>query len=129
MASPVVHFEVTGRDPETLRRFFAELFDWRFDVPSPVAEGVSDPDTYGFLNPDESSDVPGIPGGVGGGPGFAPKTVFYVLVDDVSASLDRGEELGGTRVLGPAMAPSGLVVGHLEDPEGNLIGLAALPSS
>ena len=129
MARPVVHFEVTGRDPEALRRFFGGLFDWHFDVPSPVAAGISDPDSYGFLNPDEASDVPGIAGGVGGGPGFEPKTVFYVLVDDVSASLERAEELGGTRVLGPAVAPSGLVVGHLEDPEGNLIGLAALPTS
>jgi uncharacterized protein len=127
MARPVVHFEVTGRDPETLRRFFGRLFDWQFDVPSPVAEGISDPDAYGFLNPDASNEVPGIPGGVGGGPGFDPRTMFYVLVDDVSASLAEAEELGGRRVFGPAVAPSGLVVGHLEDPEGNLIGLAALP--
>jgi uncharacterized protein len=127
MARPVVHFEVTGRDPETLRRFFGGLFDWHFDVPSPIAEGISDPDTYGFLNPDESSELPGIPGGVGGGPDFAPKTVFYVAVDDVAASLAHAEELGGKRAFGPAVAPSGLVVGHLEDPEGNLIGLAALP--
>jgi predicted enzyme related to lactoylglutathione lyase len=127
MARPVVHVEVTGRDPGTLRRFFGELFDWDFDVPSPVAEGISDPDAYGFLRPDTSNEAPGIPGGVGGGPGFAPKTIFYVLVDDVSASLAHAEELGGKRVLGPAVAPSGLVVGHLEDPEGNLVGLAARP--
>jgi uncharacterized protein len=127
MARPVLHFEITGRDPEALRGFFGGLFDWRFDVPSRVAEGISDPESYGFLNPDESNGIPGIPGGVGGGPGFAPKTVFYVSVDDVAASLERAEQLGGKRVLGPATAPSGLVVGHFEDPEGNLIGLAALP--
>lgn len=123
MARPVVHFEITGRDPESLRGFFGQLFDWRFDVPSRVADGISDPGAYGFLEPDDG----GIPGGVGGGPGFAPQTVFYVAVDDVSASLARAEELGGTRVFGPASAPSGLVVGHFEDPEGNLVGLAALP--
>ena len=127
MARPVVHVEVTGRDPESLRGFFTALFDWDFDVPSPVAEGISDPDAYGFLNPDPANAVPGIPGGVGGGPGFAPKAVFYVSVDDVAASLEQAERLGGKRVLGPASAPSGLVVGHFQDPEGNLIGLAALP--
>jgi uncharacterized protein len=127
MARPVVHFEITGRDPERLRGFFGALFDWRFDVPSRVAEGISDPDTYGFLTPDAGAELPGIPGGVGGGPGFDPRTVFYVSVEDVPAALARAEELGGKRVLGPATAPSGLVVGRFEDPEGNLIGVAALP--
>jgi uncharacterized protein len=127
MARPVVHFEVTGRDPAALRSFFGQLFDWEFDVPSRVADGISDPDAYGFLNPDPTNEVPGIPGGVGGGPGYAPKTVFYVLVDDVETALARAEQLGGTRILGPATAPTGLVVGHVEDPEGNLIGLAAIP--
>ncbi|MCD2194369.1 VOC family protein [Actinomycetospora endophytica] len=127
MARPVVHFEVTGRDPESLRGFFGELFDWRFDVPSRVADGISDPDAYGFLTPDTSNEAPGIPGGVGGGPGFGPKALFYVSVEDVDASLAQAERLGGKRVFGPAVAPSGLVVGHFADPEGNLIGLAAPP--
>jgi uncharacterized protein len=126
MAQPVVHFEITGRDPEALRRWCAGLFGWEFDVPSRVAEGISDPDAYGFTTPD--TDGPGIPGGVGGGPGHAPGTIFYVAVDDVGAALDRAEQLGGRRVFGPATAPSGLVVGHVEDPEGNRIGLAALPA-
>jgi hypothetical protein len=29
--------------------------------------------------------------------------------------------------MGPDQAPTGLVVGHFTDPEGNLIGLAATP--
>jgi hypothetical protein len=29
--------------------------------------------------------------------------------------------------MGPDQAPTGLVVGHFTDPEGNLIGLAAMP--
>lgn len=129
MGRPVVHFEITGRDPEALRRYFGTLFDWEFDVPSRVAPGISDPDSYGFLNPDPANEFPGIPGGVGGGPGFAAKAIFYVAVDDVEASLRRAEELGGRRVLGPQAAPSGLVVGQFADPEGNLVGLAALPST
>lgn len=51
----------------------------------------------------------------------------YVSVDDVEASLTRAEELGGTRLFGPATAPSGLVVGHFADPVGHLAGLAAVP--
>jgi hypothetical protein len=123
MARPVVHFELTGRDPQALRAYFAELFDWRFDVPSRVAEGISDPDAYGFL----TDPAGGIPGGIGGGPDYPPSALFYVSVDDVESSLTRAEELGGTRLFGPATAPSGLVVGHFADPEGHLVGLAAVP--
>jgi hypothetical protein len=32
--------------------------------------------------------------------------------------------LGGKRRLGPERAPTGLVVGHFTDPEGNLMGVA-----
>jgi uncharacterized protein len=67
----------------------------------------------------------GIPGGVGGGPGYDRRAIFYVSVPDVEAALQQAESLGGTRIMGPDRAPTGLVVGHFTDPEGNLIGLAA----
>jgi predicted enzyme related to lactoylglutathione lyase len=50
--------------------------------------------------------------------------VFYVGVPDVGAALQRAEDLGGTRVMGPVTSPNGLVVGHFKDPEGTLIGVA-----
>src|SRR3954464_2080375 len=116
MTHPVVHFEITGKDPEALRGWFGELFGWTFEPPTRVADDISDPDASGVVTPDG-----GIPDGIGGGPGFAPQTIFYVAVDDVEDALARGEALGGRRVLGPATAPSGLVVGHLADPEGNVV--------
>ena len=42
MPQPVVHFEVVGRDPARLRSYFGELFGWEFEVPSPVAQEVSE---------------------------------------------------------------------------------------
>jgi predicted enzyme related to lactoylglutathione lyase len=45
-------------------------------------------------------------------------------VPDVEAALQKAESLGGTRRMGPAQAPTGLVVGHFTDPEGHLIGVA-----
>ena len=124
MPQPVVHFEVIGENPDRLRRYFGELFGWQFGTPSPVANEVSDPKSYGFLQLVTSEDGTGIPGGVGGGPGYASHAVFYVGVPDVETALQRAASLGGTRVMGPATSPSGLVVGHFTDPEGNLIGLA-----
>jgi predicted enzyme related to lactoylglutathione lyase len=126
MSRPVVHFEVIAKDPERLRKYFGELFGWHFDTPSPVAQEVSDPDSYGFLDLITTDDGTGIRGGVGGGPDYESHAVFYVSVPDVEAALRRAEELGGTRVMGPATSPSGLVVGHFTDPEGTLIGVAGL---
>jgi predicted enzyme related to lactoylglutathione lyase len=124
MPQPVVHFEVVGQDPTRLRTYFSELFGWQFDVPSPVAEEVSAPNDYGFVDLITSEDGTGIRGGVGGGSGYESHAVFYVGVADVEAALRRAEELGGTRVMGPARSPNGLVVGHFTDPEGTLIGVA-----
>lgn len=126
MAEPVVHFEIIGRDPDALRRYYGDLFGWEFNTPSPVAPEVSEPNSYGFIDLLTSEDGTGIRGGVGGGPGFASHAVFYVAVADVEYALQRAETLGGTRVLGPVTSPNGLVVGKFTDPEGTLIGVAGV---
>jgi uncharacterized protein len=126
MGQPVVHFEIIGKDPAKLRGYFGELFGWEFDLPSPVSAAVSDPASYGFVNRMTASDGTGIPGGVGGGAGYESHAVFYVAVPDVEAALAKAESLGGKRLMGPERAPSGLVVGHFTDPEGNLVGVAGL---
>lgn len=124
MANPVVHFEIIGKDPERLRNYFGELFGWSFDSSSPVAEAVSELSNYGFVDRVTTPDGTGIPGGVGGGAGYPAHVLFYVGVPDVEAALREAERLGGKRRLGPERAPTGLVIGHFTDPEGNLIGVA-----
>ena len=82
----------------------------------------------------------GAPGGVGGGhadrhPGRAglnggvgrsntgePWATFYVEVDDLQATLDRAEELGGRTVLGVIEMP-GLGFAMFDDSDGLLVGL------
>jgi uncharacterized protein len=124
MGQPVVHFEIIGSDPAGLRGFFGELFGWEFDTTGPVAEEVSEPTDYGFIELLTADDGSGIRGGIGGGERFDRHAIFYVGVPDVGAALRRAEELGGDRQMGPVTAPTGLVVGHFTDPEGNLIGVA-----
>jgi predicted enzyme related to lactoylglutathione lyase len=124
MAQPVVHFEIIGTDPQRLRSYFGELFGWDFDTSAQVAPEVSEPDNYGFVAPVTTSDGTGIAGGVGGGAGYDGRVLFYIGVPDVEAALQRAERLGGTRQMGPARAPTGLVVGHFTDLEGHLIGVA-----
>lgn len=125
MADPVVHFEIIGPDPDALRRYYAELFGWVAPSGAPVAAEVSDVDRYSFIDSGSTADGVGIPGGIGGGVGHAPRATFYVGVSDVERALQEAERLGGTRVLGPARNDAGgVVVGHFTDPAGNLIGVA-----
>jgi predicted enzyme related to lactoylglutathione lyase len=128
MGQPVVHFEIIGTNPQGLQDYYGELFGWEFDTSSPVSAAVSEPTRYGFVERSTTSGV-GIPGGVGGGSGYARRAIFYVGVPDVEAALQKAESLGGTRKMGPDQAPTGLIVGHFTDPEGNLIGLAATAST
>ncbi|MFZ0041871.1 MAG: VOC family protein [Solirubrobacteraceae bacterium] len=125
MGNPVVHFEIIGNDPPSLRSFFSDLFGWECDTSATVAEAVSDPTNYGFIDLITASDGSGIRGGIGGGEGYDRHVVLYVGVPDVEAALQNVEGLGGQRQMGPVTAPNGLVIGHFTDPEGNLIGLAS----
>jgi len=119
MGQAVVHFEVIGKDGDKLRAFYGELFDWQIDADNDMGYGLVQRD--GNLN----GDGVGIGGGIAGGPeGYGGHVTFYVEVPDVEAALAKAESLGGTRVMGPATSPSGLVVGHFTDPEGALIGVA-----
>jgi len=63
MARPVVHFEVIGKDPHQLRRYYRDLFGWTCETPSPVANEVSDTDSYGFIDLITGEDGTGIRGG------------------------------------------------------------------
>ena len=125
MGQPIVHFEIIGNDPTRLRGFFSDLFDWDCDTTGTVAEAVSEPTDYGFIDLLTASDGSGIRGGIGGGERYQPHVVFYVGVPDVETALDKAERLGGQRKMGPVTAPNGLVIGHFTDLEGNLIGLAS----
>src|ERR1700694_5051615 len=101
MGSPVVHFEITGRDAPRLRRYYGALFGWEFDTSGPVSPAVSEPGNYGFTDGNTTGDGVGSPGGIGGGSSYAGHAIFYVGVPDVEVALRQAESLGGTRVLGP----------------------------
>ncbi len=123
MGRPVVHFEIIGKNPKELRRYYGDLFGWTFDTSSPVSEAISQPTDYGFV--DGGQNGGGIAGGVAGGPDYDSHVTFYVGVENVEEALRKAEDLGGVRRLGPVRSPSGnLVVGHFTDPEGHLIGVA-----
>lgn len=114
----VVHFEIIGNDPATLRSYYGELFGWQFQTGDATTDTVSEPGNYGF------AEGAGLNGGVGGGAGYGQRVLFYVGVPDVEAALQKAESLGGKRQMGPEGTPGTLVVGRFTDPEGNVIGVA-----
>jgi predicted enzyme related to lactoylglutathione lyase len=79
-----------------------------------------EPANYGFVDRITTPEATGIPGGISGGAGYPAHVIFYVGVPDVEAALAEAERLGGNRRMGPERAPTGLVVGHFTDPEGQL---------
>ena len=118
MGQPVVHFEIIGKDAETLRSYYSELFGWEFDSDNPMNYGVVQRDA------NVSADGVGIGGGVGTGPeGYAGHVTFYIEVPDVEAALAKAESLGGSRVMGPEKVMEQVEIGLFTDPEGHLVGV------
>ena len=114
MGNPVTFFEVVGRDPEALQRFYGDAFGWQMR-PFPPIPG------YAVVRPGSEG---GAGGGVGptydGGQGHA---TFYVEVAHLEEALGRVESLGGRRVMGPTDLQGGPSIALFADPEGHLVGL------
>ena len=117
MGQQVVHVEVIGKDPDTLRSYYGEMFGWEFGQPM-------GPTNYTVVeNPN------GIGAGVGGIPDdYDGHVTFYVQVPDAEAALAKAESLGGKRLMGPDEVPGvGIVIGLFSDPEGHVIGITSRP--
>jgi predicted enzyme related to lactoylglutathione lyase len=119
MGQPVVHFEVVGKDIDSLKDFYSEVAGWTYETPPEATqEGVP---PYALVQRNSESEIGG---GIGVGPeGYEGHVTFYIEVPDVGASLDQAEKLGGTRVMGPDSPVEGLTIGLFTDPEGHLVGL------
>jgi uncharacterized protein len=119
MGQPVVHFEIIGKDGDKLKSYYSALFGWEIDSSNPMG--------YGIISREGNTNAEGagIGGGVAGGPeGYDGHVMFYIEVPDVEASLAQAESLGGKRLMGPDEVPgAGIILGHLQDPEGHLVGV------
>lgn len=63
-------------------------------------------------------------GGVGNDPsGGDGHVTFYAETDDVQASLDKAESLGGRTVMPPTEPMQGTTIALFADPEGHVVGL------
>ncbi|MFC9982399.1 VOC family protein [Gordonia sp. NPDC127522] len=118
MGAPVAFFEITSHDPTRLTAFYRDLFGWTIDDSSGpeyslVDTGAGDGAVSGGIGAVSE------PGGTGG-------VSVYMRVDDLQASLDRAEALGGKELVPPTDLPDGYGrFAMFADPDGNSIGLWA----
>ena len=112
MSSPVVHFEVVGKDLDKLSSFYSEVFGWQTQ---PIPEM-----NYAMVEKQDG----GIAGGIGKDPDGGPGHVtFYALVDDPQAVLDKVESLGGRTIMPVTELPQ-VTIALFADPEGHVIGIS-----
>jgi hypothetical protein len=109
-ARPVVAWALQSRDPETMRAFYSQMFNWQIgDGPNmlvPAGIGGPEPGPIGLITKNDASRV-----------------VLYVQVLDLSASIDRAKTLGGSMITAPFDVPGGPTIAAIADPEGNVLGL------
>lgn len=113
MANRISWFEIIGGDAERLHGFYSDLFGWKIDAGNEMQ--------YGLLSADET----GLGGGIGPDPeGGAGYVTVYVGVDDIKATIEQAEKLGGSVVMPPTELPDfGLTFALFSDPAGHLVGL------
>jgi predicted enzyme related to lactoylglutathione lyase len=111
MPHPVIWSEVMGRDAESLSRFYSDLFGWKVDAA---------PNDYFMLTTGGDAPSAGVGADPSGGDGHV---TFYVETDDLQASLDKAESLGGSTVMPPTEPMQGTTIALFADPEGHVVGL------
>jgi len=117
VGNAVVHFEVGAADDGRLVAFYGELFGWGLQGFS--GGGYTMIDTRGGG---------GINGGIGKSQTGEPWSTFYVEVDDLQATLDRANLLGGTTVMPVTDFGAAVTIAMFSDPDGLLVGLARAPA-
>lgn len=109
-ARPIVHWEIESLDPERLRAFYGELFNWDISdgpiMSIPAGIGGPEPGPAGHIRGGERTGV-----------------TLYVQVRDLRSSLAQTADLGGTVLSEPFDVPGGPTLAAIADPEGNPVML------
>ncbi|MFV2178918.1 VOC family protein [Actinomadura sp. LOL_016] len=117
----VAWFQIGTGAPEVARRFYGDMFGWRFDADASSA--VPGTDGYDLVRY-AGADAPS------GGLAHQPDAhaMFLVLVEDVDAACARTEQCGGKVAASTMVTAKGLRFAYLEDPAGNRFGVFTPPT-
>lgn len=114
-------FEFGTNQPDTIKEFYGELFDWQFtlntDLPGVKYHEIT-------TGPGQQSS-----GGIFESDGrFDDYAVFYILVQDVAAVVKKAKDLGADVTMEPVTDAAGITFGRLRDTAGNHFGVFSPPS-
>ncbi len=107
MSAPIVFFDIAGPDETALRKFYEEIFDWPCGKPETFAPGNA-PVLQGSIRQDPAEKV------------------FYMGVNDISATMDDIMKAGGIIDVPRFEVPGVVVLGLFFDPAGNRMGLVEM---
>ncbi len=111
----IVHFEIHSDDPESTRRFFDDVFGWRFTR-------WDGPEEYWLADTGPGED-PGINGGLMRSDDRQPRIVNTLQVSSVDRYTARVIQHGG-RIVTPKVAiPKVGYVAYCQDPRGVIFGI------
>ena len=116
MANSFVHVELNTADPEKAKAFYSKLFQWKLgDVANPIAPSGS----YTMIEVGKGTGG-GIMRQIAGGPSG---WLAYVEVDDIHATTQKAESLGGKVMKDVTEVPAMGWFSFIQDPTGAILGL------
>ena len=109
VVNKLCHFEIGVRDQAKAEKFYGNVFDWKMEPQPNMTMIRTGDDVGGHFNT----------------LGHEPHNyvLFYVMVDDVAATIKKVEAAGGKKIVGPVPEGEGNVFAWVADPEGNVIGI------
>jgi hypothetical protein len=117
----VAWFEFGTDQPEKVKEFYGELFDWQY-VLNTNTPGVT---YHSVMTPGAQQPAGGVWESEGGFPNYA---IFYVFVQDVAAMVERAEKLGAEVLMTPVSDSEGFTFARLKDTAGHHFGVFSVPA-
>ncbi|QFG26893.1 VOC family protein [Actinomadura sp. WMMB 499] len=120
----VAWFQVGTDAPEEARRFYGDMFGWRFEADdTSTVPGTEGYDLIRYAGADAPSGGLAHEREAAGG-----HAMFLVLVEDVDEVCSRTVKCGGKVAASTMATANGLRFAYLEDPAGNRFGVFTPPA-
>ncbi len=112
----IAHFEIPARDPQKLRKFYSNVFGWKFKNSAAQNMQYWDIDTG-------TRHSPGVTGGMYKKGSKNQTPVNYISTPDINESMAEVERSGGHITVGKKETKGHGFTAIGTDPEGNSVGL------
>ena len=107
MASPIVFFDIAGKEDDVLREFYSSIFGWDIDDTGQFTVDIVSPFEAAIRkDPTEKR--------------------LYIGVEDIAETLDQIVDKGGSVDTRRFEVPGVVVLGLFRDPAGNEMGLVEM---